>query len=191
MNGYNNYLNMKLKVKPGRVNYVVGSSMNLLKFSSLVCMKEKMALYLDGENTFNPYLIKDLSLRLGFVGTAVLKRIRIARASTYFQMHELITKSLEKELKKHNASAIVVSSLVKVVMAEALPRIEALALLHSCYRKLEELAIKHNVTVIVTEVERPAAYESGQLNDSILYIDKISRKKNCVEVEQRMDGVIA
>ena|GEM_PF-6823556 len=185
MNGYNTHLHMKLKIKPGRVNYVVGSYMNTLKFSSLVCMKEKLVLYIDGDNAFSPYIIKDLSLRLGFVSAAVLKRIRIARASTYFQMHELITQSLEDELKKHKASAVVISSLTKVIMAEALPRFEALALLHSCYKKLEELAKKYNVTVLVTEVEGPVGHESGSLNDSILYIERILRKKNCVEVEQR------
>lgn len=191
MNGYNTHLHMKLKIKPGRVNYVTGSYMNTLKFSSLVCMKEKLVLYIDGENTFSPYIVKDLCLQLGFVSAAVLKRIRIARASTYFQMHELITQSLENELKKHKASAIVVSSLTKVITAENLPRMEALALLRSCHKKLDELAEKYNVTILVTEAENQPYYDSGSLNSSILYIDKILRKKNCIEIEQKLTGVIA
>jgi hypothetical protein len=86
-------------------------------------------IFLDGGNSFDPYLIAKLARKTGFRPEDLLRRIYISRAFTCHQMQALVVDRLEGALQRYSTTVAIVSGLLDTFYDEDVPFGEAYALL--------------------------------------------------------------
>jgi hypothetical protein len=101
--------------------------------------REKPVVFLDGANTFDPFLISKFARRVGLVPEELLSRIHISRAFTCHQMHALIVERLAAALERFGASVAIVSGLLDTFYDQDVPLTEAYDLLKKTTTELARL----------------------------------------------------
>ncbi|RJP21301.1 MAG: hypothetical protein C4520_09815 [Candidatus Abyssobacteria bacterium SURF_5] len=96
--------------------------------------------FLDGGNSFNPYLISKLARRIGARPEELLSRVYISRAFTCHQMQALVVDRLEDALRKYSTRVAIVSGLLDTFYDQDVPFGEAYALLNSAATEFVRLA---------------------------------------------------
>jgi hypothetical protein len=96
--------------------------------------------FLDGGNSFDPYLISKLSRHSQIRPEELLSRIYISRAFTCHQMQALVVDRLDAALRKYSTSVVIVSGLLDTFFDEAVPFGEAYGLLKIAAAELVRLA---------------------------------------------------
>ena len=71
--------------------------------------REKPVVFLDGANSFDPFLISKIARRAGLVPEELLGRIHISRAFTCHQMAALVVERLAGALDRFNTNVAIVS----------------------------------------------------------------------------------
>ncbi len=71
--------------------------------------RRKPVVFLDGANSFDPFLISRIARGAGLVPEELLGRIRISRAFTCHQMEALVTRRLAPALERFETNVAVVS----------------------------------------------------------------------------------
>src|SRR3990167_4147821 len=99
--------------KPSCITVIEGSVLHNIFFR--ICIDSVISfnrdvLYIDGWNTFNPYIIQRMIKPLRIDQRKILSRIHIARAFTEYQMETLI-KGLNTTIKEWNAGVLIISYL--------------------------------------------------------------------------------
>lgn len=87
---------------------------------------ELTILWLDGANSFNPYRISELSRKMCLDSERVLRKIRISRAFTCYQMMSLILDRVEESLEIFGPLFVVITGLPRIFSSSDLPEQEAL-----------------------------------------------------------------
>jgi hypothetical protein len=104
----------------------------------------KTVVFLDGANSFDPFLISGLARSAGLVPEELLGRIHISRAFTCHQMQALIVERLGDRLgdasNRPGASVAIVSGLLDTFYDESVQFSEARKLLESATAELARLA---------------------------------------------------
>jgi hypothetical protein len=101
---------------------------------------------LDGANRFDPYMVSTFAKRASFSPEGLLKRIRIARAFTCYQMTALVEEKLISLLKKKERAAPFPSPRVLLLgpatpfLDEDVSEREVRPLFEKLLRKVEEMA---------------------------------------------------
>ncbi|GAB4341666.1 MAG: hypothetical protein Kow0099_18530 [Candidatus Abyssubacteria bacterium] len=104
--------------------------------------REKPVVYLDGANSFNPFIITRIARKMGLSSEDLLKRIHISRAFTCHQMQALVTDRLEDAFRRFNTNVAVVSGLLDTFYDEDVPFGEAYDLLKAATTEFTRLAGK-------------------------------------------------
>ena len=108
----------------------------------------KTVVFIDGANSFDPFLISGLARSAGLVPEELLGRIHISRAFTCHQMQALVVERLGERLgdrlgdasNRSRASVAIVSGLLDTFYDESVPFGEARELLESATAELARLA---------------------------------------------------
>ena len=101
---------------------------------------------LDGANRFDPYMVSSFAKKALIPPEGLLKRIRIARAFTCYQMATLIGERLPALLRQEGATAqpkkpsVILLGPITTFLDEDVPEREVRSLIEKSLRKVEEMA---------------------------------------------------
>jgi hypothetical protein len=104
---------------------------------------------LEGGNRFHPYRVGELGRSLGVDATETLRRIRLARAFTAYQMVALVD-GWAAEARRHPPTLLVAHDLPALFAADEVPDDERAALLRHVARTLRALADDVRVPLLLT-----------------------------------------
>jgi hypothetical protein len=104
---------------------------------------------LEGANRFHPYRVGELGRSLGVDATETLRRIRLARAFTAYQMVALVD-GWAAEVRRHPPTLLVAHDLPALFAADEVPDDERAALLRHVARTLRTLADDVRAPLLLT-----------------------------------------
>jgi len=94
-------------------------------------------LWIDGDNSFDPYRIFQITDNYEIETEAILKGIQISRAFTYHQMFSLIVEKMWSAVRESGAKIVIVTGLPSLFAESKLREGEALKHLDAIQEKLE------------------------------------------------------
>ena len=103
--------------------------------------------YLDGANTFDPFVIGRLARAHRQTPRKILSLVHVARAFTCHQMERLVSDCLEEALMRYQARIAVVSGLFETFYDEAVPSQEVTRLAGRMMQHLRRMAQRGYVLV--------------------------------------------
>jgi RecA/RadA recombinase len=106
--------------------------------------------FVDGGNSFSPYLLAKIARSHGLDSRRILERIYVSRAFTAYQLSSLILEKLEPFLNCKRARLLVVSDITSLFFDRDIPKTEAKDLFMKVCAKLSEIAAKKQAIVLVT-----------------------------------------
>jgi hypothetical protein len=106
--------------------------------------------FVDGSNSFSPYLIGDIARSYGFDPREALGRIYISRAFTAYQFSALVLEKLEPFVNAKHARLVVVSDIASLFLDKDIPKTEAKDLFVKVCGKLSGIANYKNCIVLAT-----------------------------------------
>lgn len=118
---------------------------------------ESPVLWLDGDNSFDPYRISELSRKQGLNSERVLEEIYISRAFTCYQMKSLILEKLENAVEEHGSGFAVITGLPGLFSGSDLSGREALRVFDPIVETLKSFR-KSDLTIFL------ASSRSGEKN---------------------------
>ena len=106
--------------------------------------------FVDGGNSFSPYLTAELARSHGLDSRTALENVYISRAFTAYQLSSLILEKLEPCLKSKKAKLLVVSDISTLFFDKDIPKTEAKDLFMKICEKLSDIAANKQVATIAT-----------------------------------------
>jgi hypothetical protein len=106
--------------------------------------------FVDGGNSFNPYLVGDLARICDVDPRVTLERIYVSRAFTAYQLSSLILEKLEPFLNVKGSRLLVVSDVASLFLDRDIPKTEAKDLFIKVCASLSEIAERKQAIVLVT-----------------------------------------
>lgn len=106
--------------------------------------------FVDGGNSFSPYLVAEIARGYGLDSRSILERIFVSRAFTAYQLSSLVLEKLEPSLNGKRAKLLVVSDITSLFFDKDIPKTEAKDLFMKVGAKLSEIAAKKQTIVIAT-----------------------------------------
>lgn len=104
--------------------------------------------FVDGGNSFNPYLIANIARSYGLDSKTVLEEIYVSRAFTAYQFSSLVLEKLESFLNGKRAKLLVVSDITSLFFDKDIPKTEAKDLFTKVCTKLSNIAAKKQAIVL-------------------------------------------
>ena len=108
------------------------------------------AVFVDGGNSFSPYLVAEIARSYDLDSRAVLEKIYVSRAFTAYQLSSLILEKLEPFLNRKRSRLLVVSDITSLFFDRDIPKTEAKDLFMKACAKLSEIAARKKSIVVVT-----------------------------------------
>lgn len=112
---------------------------------------ESAALFVDGENCFNPYLAASYAQLLNLDPREALENIYVSRAFTAYQLSSLVTEKLPHALGDYGCRLVVVAGASTLFLDPAVPFGEAKDLFNKVVMKLKHLSTSKKAVVVATE----------------------------------------
>lgn len=138
--------------------------------------------FIDGGNSFNPYLVAEVARGWSLNPREVLERIFVSRAFTAYQLSALILEKLDKFLENCDADLIFVSDISSLFMDPDIPKTEAHNLFLKVCQKLGEVARNKRKIVLATyrpdKGSRRGVFFEAVLFGQINVLIKFERKYN-------------
>ena len=106
--------------------------------------------FVDGGNSFSPYLVSEVARGYGFDPRYVLERIYVSRAFTAYQLSALILEKLEPFIDRHDVGLVFVSDIASLFLDRDIPKREAADLFTKVCSKLADIAAKKGKIVLAT-----------------------------------------
>jgi len=141
--------------KTGQFSVVHGSLAHFI--STLLCVRAQLpigdgglnspVLFVDGGNSFSPYLVAELARRYGVDARAALQNIYVSRAFTAYQLSSLVLNELEKFQERMEAKVVIVSDITSLYLDRDVPKGDAERLFRMVCSKLLEVAGRRAVVV--------------------------------------------
>jgi hypothetical protein len=112
-------------------------------------------LYVDGANTFDPYILSQLAKDAGQPPKAILQRLHLSRAFTCHQLETLIAERLPLAIARYRPGLVVVSGWSHLFHDENVSAREAFRIFQHTGRQLRSLA-EIGQPILATHSEEPA-----------------------------------
>lgn len=171
--------------KPSCITVIEGSSIVLhilfrLCIHSIISLNRDV-LYIDGYNTFNPYIIQRMIKPLRIDQRKILSRIHIARAFTEYQMETLI-KGLNAVIKEWNAGVLIISYLPNLFHgSNNNSNKNSKRLLESSIKYLRSITISSNTITVITSFG-DFCFEDKLLASKADRVINIKKTKNIIRI---------
>lgn len=186
MNKENKIIELDIdKFKPSNITIIEGSTIvNGILFKlcidSIISLN-KDVLYIDGYNTFNPYIIQRMIKPLRVDQRKILSRIHIARAFTEYQMETLI-KGLNTAIKEWNAGVLIISYLPNLFYnSNNNQNKNSKKLLESSIKQLRSITTSFNIITVVTSFG-DFCFEDRLLASKADRVINIKKTKNIIRI---------
>lgn len=125
------------------------------------------ALFVDGGNSFNPYLVAELARSYGVDARAALENIYVSRAFTAYQLSSLILKELGRFQEQVKAKAVIVSDVASLYLDRDLAKGDVEDMFGMVCGKLLEVARRGAVVVATYRAGRRC--RRGLLLEALLF----------------------
>ena len=170
--------------KPSCITVIEGSVLHNILFR--ICIDSVISfnrdvLYIDGWNTFNPYIIQRMIKPLRIDQRKILSRIHIARAFTEYQMGALI-KGLDNVIKEWNAGVLIISYLPNLFYVSNNNNTNSQKLLESSIRYLRSITTSANIITVITSFGRNSCFEDRLLSSKADRVIHIEKTKNIIRI---------
>jgi hypothetical protein len=136
------------------------------------------AVFVDGGNSFNPYLVAELARSYGFDARAALQNIYVSRAFTAYQFSSLILNELEKFQEHMKAKAVIVSDITSLYLDRDVTKGDVERMFRIVCNKLLEVARRDAVVV--------ATYFLGKRCERSLFLETLLF--GCADTVLRFDS---
>jgi len=124
--------------------------------------------FIDGGNSFNPYLVAEVARGFGLEPRYVLERIYVSRAFTAYQLSTLILEKLNSFLDRCNAGLVYVSDISNLFLDRDIPKTEAQDLFVKVCAALSEIASKRRKIVLATYTQDKSS-KRGVFFEAVLF----------------------
>jgi hypothetical protein len=118
-------------------------------------------IYIDGRNTFDPYVISAIAQQYGLEPKCALEKILISRAFTAHQLTALVFEKLEEALKRYRSKLVIVSDITGLFLDRNVPKTEGLGIFMKMIQHLLDLASRRRVIIVASYF--PRRYSSRSL----------------------------
>lgn len=163
--------------------------------SELLCVRAQLprpiglgssTVFLDGGNSYDPYLISKFAIEHGLQPNDVLRDTRVSRAFTCYQMSYLIHTKLLAELTLTDARLVVASDLMALYCdSELAEKCEGKRIFQKAVARLSQVAKTNDVLIVATLFSmNDRALEDYALHVCDVYLD-ILEDKNSIKAELR------
>jgi len=125
-------------------------------------------IFVDGGNSFNPYLVSEIAQSYGLDSRLVLEKIYISRAFTAYQLSSLILEKLEPFLRRKRSKLLIVSDVTSLFFDRDIPKTEAKDLFIKVCAKLSEIAAKKK-SIVVTSYFPERKSKPGVFFEAVLF----------------------
>lgn len=136
--------------------------------------RNKPVVFLDGANSFDPFLISKIARKAGLSPGELLGRIHISRAFTCHQMEALVVDRLVNAFRAFNTNVAIVSGLLDTFYDQDVPFDEAYALLKTTTAELVRTAAQ-GARILIACPDTHLPLESRQRR-FVSHLKKISNK---------------
>lgn len=140
--------------------------------------------YVDGGNTFDPYVVSAMAREYGLEPKSVLEKIFVSRAFTAYQLTALVFDKLEDTLKRCRSKVVIVSDITGLFLDRDVPKKEGRDIFGKMIRYLSELASKRRTIVVASCFPRRHSSRSTFL-ESVLF----GRATTLIKIEE-LRGVL-
>jgi len=173
-------LDRKMMLGLGQLVALNGQASRSLSF--LFCVRAGLSkpagldsdvVFLDGGNSFDPYLISEHALKHEISPEEALARIHLSRAFTFHQVSSLISEKLPHALEQFNAKLIVVSDMTLLYCdPDIKDRQEAIEIFRRNIRSLAALAEQKSVLILTTNLQS----RNNRMNSILLHTAHVSAR---------------
>ena len=108
------------------------------------------SVFIDGGNTFDIYRVSNYARILELDRDTALRRIKVSRAFTCYQLVNLVIEKLPKLLREEETGLVVVANLLDMFMDPEIDRVEATRTVNFLSGRLARLAREENMVLVVT-----------------------------------------
>jgi hypothetical protein len=108
------------------------------------------SVFIDGGNVFDLYRVSAYARILELDRATVLRRIKVSRAFTCYQLVNLVIEKLPKLLREEEAGLVVVANFLDMFMDPEIERVEAKRTVNFLSGRLARLAREENIVLVVT-----------------------------------------
>ena len=166
----------------GCVAFLYGSR-QCLAASELLCVRAQLdpncgglnseAIFIDGGNRFDPYLVAEYAEQLSLDRDQALDRIFISRAFTYHQMTSIINRILPEAIHERKVKLVVVSDIITLYHDPEVHHSQNLKLFKTTLNLLTTTAKTERTIALVTSF-------SVKRSDSNRFLDAIRQRADIV-----------
>jgi hypothetical protein len=139
--------------------------------------------FVDGGNSFSPYMVAETARSYGLDSKAVLERIHVSRAFTAYQFSSLVLEGLESFLNSKKSKLLVVSDITSLFFDRDIPKTEAKGLFMKVCSRLSKIAARKRAIVLAT-------YVSGGRSRQGLFFEAVLFGKSNVLVKLKKHGEV-
>jgi hypothetical protein len=128
--------------------------------SELLCVRAQLprrdgglnssVIFIDGGNSFDPYLISSIAQQHNLNPQATLEKIFILRAFTAYQLTALIFDKLERALDRYNSKLVIVSDITGLFLDRDVPKREGMDVFIKMTQCLSELVSRRKVIILAS-----------------------------------------
>jgi hypothetical protein len=123
--------------------------------------RQKPVVFLDGANSFDPFLLSKAARSAGLVPEELLSRVHISRAFTCHQMHALVVERLAGALEQFDTNVAIISGLLDTFYDQDVPFAETYDLLRKTMAEFTRLA-GNGARILLACPDTPLPLESRQ-----------------------------
>ena len=127
------------------------------------------AVFVDGGNVFNPYVVSEIACGYGLNPKDVLKRIYVSRAFTAYQLSSLVLEKLENAVRKFRSKLVAVSYVFSLFLDRDVPKNEAQDVFMKACGRLEEIARERKVIVVASHAVGTRSSRRLLFLETVLY----------------------
>jgi len=158
-------------------------SWQCLAASELLCVRTQLdshcgglhseAIFIDGENTFDPYLVAQYAERFSLDRNRALERILVSRAFTCHQLTSLITQMLPEAVHERGAKLIVASDMIELYRDPDVRYSQSLDLFKTMFNSLATTAKLERAIVLATSLDE-------KMSDSDPFLHAVKQRADIV-----------
>ena len=156
-----------------------------MDLAAATILTEGTVLWVEAANRFDLYAFAEAAKRWGDPPEALLKRLRIARAFTIYQLGALATDGLERALRQYPDAVTVVSEPLALAWDAEVPVAEARRVLRTLVAGLQRVR-QQGHRLVLTAPDPPAAFR-----DRVRLVDGLAPAATRIVTVRAVEGGVA
>jgi hypothetical protein len=125
---------------------------------------DRDVVFVDGGNSFDIYGLTACCRRFRIDPEHVLKRVKIARAFTVYQLDTLLTRNLERSVRELRPKLVVGACISSLFMDKDVNWTEAKMIMKNDFKTLHKVTADHNLIMLITKYGHHRSLHRFELN---------------------------